>query len=119
MSANEVSFRFRVWLYPEAMDDRMVEVWYDGLEPTDQTGRLFTDWISETFSENDFFSDFDLDVSKHWQVVGAASIRAWYDHNGEYDEEISIEGFESAEFDPTFFDDELIGFTDESASTGV
>lgn len=103
--AKAVKFSFRVWVHPDESAD--IEVWYQGLEPTDDRSRLFTDWIRESISCEDFQSLFDLNKDEHWQVVGTGTIRASYDYQGEYDEEFDVDTFEKQVVPAEWFEDEI------------
>jgi len=102
---SSVEFLFRVWVHPEDGDPPDVEVWWQGLESANHTQRFVSDWVYESFGEYfDFREQFDLDKSKHWQVVGKATIKGSYDSHLEYDETIDIEEFEKVEVPQSYFD---------------
>lgn len=94
--STSVDFEFRVWLHPEMGDPPDLEVWWYGLEATKPAGRFVSEWAEASLAELDFHSEFapekakTLDKTKHWQIVGKARLRGWYDGWGEYDEELSI-----------------------------
>lgn len=96
MTTSKAEFSFRVWVHPEDGDPADIEVWYQGLESTEPGKRTTTDWIMESFPNEDFHRLFDLDTDKHWQVVGKGVLQVMYSL-GEYDEEISIVEFSKAE----------------------
>ncbi len=97
-------FYFRVWVHPVDGDPSDVYTWYQGLEPTDSKSSFIEDWSSESLRNEDFHELFDLDPTKHWQVVGKAKIYGSFDYWGEYDEEITIIEFQKAEVPDSFFD---------------
>lgn len=105
---DEVEFYFRVWVHPEGGDPAEVEVWYQGLEPTDASKGFASDWISESLYNEDFYALFDLDKTKNWQVVGKGTLKGVYDYFGEYDEDLNIVEFEKAEVPDWFYRNVLL-----------
>lgn len=103
----QAEFNFRAWVHPEDGDAATVEVWYQGLEPTDLKKVSVADWAQESFYNEDFHALFDLDKTKHWQVVGTGKIRGWYDYFGEYDEELTVDDYEKEEVPAEWFNDML------------
>jgi hypothetical protein len=95
MTMTSVEFSFRVWVHPE--DPADVEVWFQGLETASRESRFVSDWLYESFHDEDFYDLFDLDKTKCWQVVGKAVLRGSYDYYSEYNEDLTIIEFEKAE----------------------
>lgn len=87
------NFYFRIWFHPDDVPE--IETWFQGLE-CDRCHNV-SNWVQSSFSEEDFEKLFDLDISKHWQIVGTAKIRGSHDYYGEYDEEIDIIEFSKQE----------------------
>lgn len=117
--SDKVAFSFRIWVHPEDGDSADIEVWYQGLEPTDLRKVHIADWARESLWNEDFYRLFDLDRTKHWQVVGKATIRGWYDYWGEYDEEIDLIEFEKAEVPEEWFGPGMLDLdTPEKETTG-
>jgi len=102
--SSTVDFKFRVWVNPEMGDPPEIEVWYDGIEPTDCKTGFVSEWAEEAMLNEDFWSLFDLDKEKYWQVVGDARIEGHFDHYGEYDEWVSVLRFEKAEVSEKWVD---------------
>jgi len=100
--ASKVEFGFRVWVHPEDGDPADIEVWFQGLEPTESGKCHVSDWAREILCNEDFHDLFDLDKDKHWQVVGKGTLHGWYDYFGEYDEEFDVIEFEKAEVPETW-----------------
>lgn len=109
-------FCFRVWVHPEDSDPAEVEVWYQGLEETSvprHQSQSITEWARMSFVDQDFHDLFRLDKTKHWQVIGKATLSGGYcggEYGGEYDEDIMINEYVKAEVPPEWFDS---GFTNE------
>lgn len=101
--ASRIEFEFRVWVHPEDSDTADIEIWSPELEPTDGN-RSVDEWARESLSYEDLHELFDLDKTKHWQVVGRASIHGWCNAwDGEYDEEIEVVEFKKAEVPDSWF----------------
>lgn len=101
--SEKVEFSFRVWVYPEDSDPAEFDIWWYGFEPTNPSGRFVTEWVRESFSNEDFHDLFKLDKDKHWQVIGRASLRGWYSYDGEYDEELEVIEFQKVEVPSQWF----------------
>lgn len=102
---DKVEFNFRVWVHPEDGDQADIEVWYQGFEPTNIREVSVADWARESLGYEDFYRLFDLDRTKHWQVVGKATLRSHNDYYGGYDEDLDIIEFEKAEVPEKWFSD--------------
>jgi hypothetical protein len=102
-----VEFEFRAWVHPEDGDPPTVEIWHPELEPTSLKKRSVAEWVRESLYNEDLYALFDLDKSKHWQVVGKGTLRGGYDAFGEYDEELEVTGYVKAEVPAEWFDDSL------------
>lgn len=100
---SKVEFEFRVWVHPEDGDAAEIEVWFQGLEPTESGKCHVSDWARESLCNEDFHDLFDLDKNKHWQVVGKGTLHGRYDCFGEYDEEFDVIEFEKAEVPESWF----------------
>lgn len=104
MGHNGIEFCFRVWVFPEDQEPPQLEVWFHGIED----GHVFaSDWAQESFREEDFHSLFDLDKTKHWQVVGRAALQGGYDYEGNYDEDLHVLEFEKQEMPLEWFHNHL------------
>lgn len=102
---SSVDFFFRVWLYPEDGDPPEIEVWYHGLENTeDKSKGWMSDWARESLQNEDFRDLLNLDKDKHYQIVGKGAIRGWYDYQGEYDEEFDLGEHEITEVPESYWD---------------
>jgi len=100
-------FKFRIWAHPEDADPPEIEVWFHGLEPTKSGGIFVADWARESLSNEDLHDLFELDKTKHWQIVGTGTLRGWYDYFGEYDEEFDVVEFVKEEVPEAYFDSGL------------
>lgn len=87
----EVTFNFRVWLWPLDEEPPTLEFWWQGLEITSDTERSVSEWVEEALLNTDFYEEFKLDTSKYWQVIGTGTLRGSFDYWGEYDEELTLE----------------------------
>lgn len=110
--SNRAEFNFRIYVHPEGGDLAEIETWYQGLR--DLSRRSVEEWAQMSLCDQDFYKLFDLDKTKHWQVVGKAIIRGWWSFD-EYDEDIDIIEFEKVEVLESSFDDNtLFHFYDDS-----
>ena len=82
---------FRVWVSPA--DPPSIEVWYHGLEECKRG--FVSEWFADSFSNYDMHDLFKLTKGRHYQVVGKATLTGTYDYDGEYDEHLDIDEFES------------------------
>lgn len=102
--SSRIEFSFRVWVHPEDSDPPDIEVWFQGLEPT-ESGRCYaSDWARDSLSNEDFHDLFELDKTKHWQVVGKGTLQGHYDYYGEYDEDFDVIEYEIAEVPESWYD---------------
>lgn len=97
MSGSQAEFNFRIWIHPEDGDSSDIEIWCHELEPMDRCKRPASEWVREYMENEDLHAAFELDRTKHFQVLGKGKIRGWFDYWGEYDEEMDIIEFETAE----------------------
>ena len=101
--SEKVEFGFRVWVHPDDGDPVEIETWFQGLESTDDCKLPVSDWARESLGNEDFHALFDLDKSKHWQVVGKGTLCGAYGHCGEYDEEFDVIEFQMVEVPESWF----------------
>lgn len=102
---NSVEFLFRVWVHPEDEDPQDVEVFYPELEPLEPGTRLRSEWALDSLQNEDFYDLFDLDKTKHWQVVGKGVVRGSYDYYGDYDEELEVVEYRKCQVPESYFDE--------------
>lgn len=93
---SKAEFCFRCWVHPTG-DPSEIEVWFNGLEETKSDRRFVSEWAKDAMECEDLRAIFDLDDSKHWQVVGKAVVSGEFDYWGEYDEDVTIVEFQKAE----------------------
>jgi hypothetical protein len=98
---------FRIWTCPQDRDvSADIEIWHQGLEPVSSDKRSVAEWAREHLRELDLVELFDLDNSKHWQIVGKGTLEGWHDHNDEYDETFDVLSFEKLEVPAEWFEEE-------------
>lgn len=109
MSSCSVCFGFRAWVYPECDEaPATIEVWHRELELTTPKKRRLTEWVLDAFCNENLYDLFELDKSKHWQVVGEGVLSGWHDsYSGEYDEELEVTEYKKAEVPAEWFEDPL------------
>ena len=112
MTASSCEFSFRIWVHPELGDPPDIEVWYDGFEPTESRRGFFSEWAHAALCElqSEFWDEFGLDKSKHWQVIGRATLQGRFNYEGEYDEDLDVIEFDKVEGPDSFW--ESGGITD-------
>lgn len=77
----QVEFYFRVTMSPH--DGYHCETFAIG-DPRNQ------DWVDESTLYVDWYSELDVDYTKSWTATGKARFEGSYDHNNEYDEELTV-----------------------------
>ena len=104
--SSRIEFGFRVWVHPEGSDPPDIEVWFQGLEPTESGKWFASDWAYGRLSDEDFHDLFELDKTKHWQVVGKGTLHRQYGEYGECDENLDIIEYEKADVPESWYDRE-------------